>query len=264
MTVAELLKESHLKLAASIVAFIITFTIFAHLHSPSDRPIPWKNDEGLEVPAMSFAVEPYLSSFRDQRLLRLHHESDFQYVTRVNKVVHRAFYHCTPGDSVRNIEKYALLLLPKRYSSEGFLDPRFSRCGFCHQAAFILSYVLSSGGIPSSLLGLNGHVVALVTIKETQFIFDPDFGVGGIDYTDYDLIKIQKKYAEVDKWWAPLRRAYLYKSDDYFYYDMKWLIKVMKLQNLMIFFLELISSAAVVLAAIWFGRQIYKKFLDVN
>ena len=151
-------------------------------------------------PGYGHAAIDYLSGWGDSRLKRKEGESDLDFVLRMNSTVHKATYHCGPTDDRRLVE-HLVFILDDYFGSGGTLNSRHQgfltpdlRCGLCHQRAYILAQSLVNSGIHAIVQGLNGHVVTLVELNGTKLLFDPDYGVGPIDYVNYDAVEIRNLY----------------------------------------------------------------------
>lgn len=74
--------------------------------------------------------------------------------------------------------------------------------GICSQYAQILVDVMTSNGIPAKVMGLSGHVVAMVQVdevKDTWWILDADFGVvieSNLTEIEADRYLAWEKYSE--------------------------------------------------------------------
>ncbi|TGQ50944.1 hypothetical protein EN836_26575 [Mesorhizobium sp. M1C.F.Ca.ET.193.01.1.1] len=107
-------------------------------------------------------------------------ESKLAYVKRVTDIVHLSTFNCQPSDfSLSWLDRIFLALSgnPSVFSDGVLVKDRFV-CGFCHQRAFLVHQALQRNGIESDVFGLNGHVVARVSIEGKQYYTDPDYGVG--------------------------------------------------------------------------------------
>ncbi len=84
------------------------------------------------------------------------------------------------------------------------LTPKYFRCGYCHQRAYILSKTLRNNGIAAKTYGLHGHVVTVFTVGSSFYIADPDYGVAPflVDVTDSEAMK------------AAAARHYAFLNDD--------------------------------------------------
>ncbi|MDX8514957.1 hypothetical protein [Mesorhizobium captivum] len=107
-------------------------------------------------------------------------ESKLSYVKRVTDVIHLSTFNCQPNDFSLSWLDHIFLILsgnPNVFSDGVLVKDRFA-CGFCHQRAFFVHQALQRNGIESDVFGLNGHVVARLSIEGKQYYTDPDYGVG--------------------------------------------------------------------------------------
>lgn len=137
----------------------------------------------LATPGYSYAVTSPLKGWLDPRLRRKPGETDMPLASRLNKEIFNARYHCDFRETSRLIENIAALTFRDRFREVGLLYPEHL-CGFCHQSAYILSRAMTNNGIDAIPLGLNGHVVTLMSLDGTAWLFDPDFGLGPFEYGD--------------------------------------------------------------------------------
>lgn len=184
------------------------------------------------VPGYSFALEPKLVNFADERLNKKESESDLAYATRINKQIFNAYYHC----NYKEVTNFSEWIASKIYNDSlniGFLSPN-RPCGWCHQTSFILSRTLVENGINAIPLGLNGHVVTLVNFQSSDefeigklgggsrwYIFDSDFGVGPFAYSDNMWSTISSFYPEYLRNDSQLSSAFQTISDDSAYYTLQ-------------------------------------------
>lgn len=197
---------------------LVSAVLGVYLLRPYDRPT-----QGL-LPGYSFATQTPITSWSDTRLLRRAGESDIELGTRLTQVVFQSYYHCDTDDGARPIDKLIYQLLPNQVIRHGFLSPANMRCGFCHQSAYLLSRALTLQGVMAWPRGLKGHVVALAQIDGKQLIFDPDFGVGPVEYSDYNPDSIRSVYAQTGKWIPELEPVYATNQDDGLYSSMHMLV----------------------------------------
>lgn len=104
-------------------------------------------------------------------------EAVLPYVTRVNRAVSEATYHCEPTTP----QTWAAALLapasPVVGNREGILDAEHLRCGFCSQVAFVVADILDRNGVPATGRDLDGHVVAAFNHGGRDYVADPDYAV---------------------------------------------------------------------------------------
>lgn len=178
---------------------VLAFFAVEYLMAPYERV--YKGD----IPGYSFPVELPITSWADIRLVRNPGEDDLALVNRLNRTVSSTYYHCDPDDAARPLDKLISKILPEAIMRDGFLGPRNMRCGFCHQSAYILSRALEANGLASYILGINGHVVSLVKLNDGNYIYDPDFGIGHIDYENYrydDIKAVYEKKGDGRRHWS--------------------------------------------------------------
>ncbi len=129
-------------------------------------------------PGYSFSTTAPLFGWDDLRLRRGADETPVEFAARANQVIFSAVYHCRDmsGSTWASQRLGALGLFG--FAEHGVLSPRYLRCGFCNQVSYILSRVLRENGIDAFVYGLNGHVVTVFLEGNSQFIADPDYGIG--------------------------------------------------------------------------------------
>lgn len=246
-TIAYLVRQCKASVALAFGLLITAGASIYFLHQ--QFPVPTSGAS----PGYSHPIEARLLDWSDTRLQRRPQEGDFEFVSRLNDVVFRSFFHCEPDDRARPIDDLAwqlLSLLPTRYLEHGLLYPKSIRCGFCHQAAYMVSRAATRAGVQVLPWSLNGHVVALAYIDENIYIFDPDLGVGPIDYIQYDKLKIRDSYNKHSGWNDALEAAFKEVDDDRVYTEMRKLIKRENLHRSVVVLLESLSLAFLVGAAI--------------
>ena len=248
------ISNNKFRVVISGLALLITVVgSYLVLHEP-------QRTKSGKVPGMSYAISPPLKSYGDPRLRRLPDESDFAFAKRINQVIFESFYHCAPNDAARIADKLALHLVRSTDREQGFLDPKSARCGFCHQAAFILSYALERGGVNASPIGLNGHVVSLVTTNEGSYLFDPDYGASAIPYPNYSNLQVKSIYEQAGRWRNSLVPVYASTDDDGPYYSMDSLKRTLLYQRMAVFFIESAVLLILLLAIVNFYLTLAKYF----
>lgn len=175
-----------------------------------------------------YPTQPKLTGWDDERLRRLPQETDMEYAGRMNKVVGSSFYHCHYATK-DNIFEILAAGLSKSAMEHGFLQP-WRNCGFCHQAAYILAKVLNSQGIDAYPLGMNGHVVVLMKDGGKEYIWDPDWVVGPLPYTD-DMLSVLPAFYGNEEYVSWLHKAYSTRADDRPYSTMAYLGALEEQQN---------------------------------
>lgn len=111
-------------------------------------------------------------------------ESIVAYASRASAFVHLNSYHCSPSESVRGWLTNAVNMASAgTLFDEGVLVYERLFCGFCHQRAYALKWLLDKAGIVSHVFGINGHVVLKFQTEEGEYIADPDYGVAPFPYS---------------------------------------------------------------------------------
>jgi hypothetical protein len=151
---------------------------------PKTEPFDQESSARIyNAPGYSFAVSRSLSGWNDPRLSRQVSESDFEFSSRVSRVVHSSTYHCGLNAYQQSWLAYIGAKLGLFQTDIGLLAPEIFKCGLCHQRSFLVAKALRLGGVPSGrILGLNGHVVAAFDDAGITYTLDPDFGVGPLQY----------------------------------------------------------------------------------
>jgi hypothetical protein len=207
----------------------------------SPAPLP----EFASVPGFGFATAPALTGWDDPRLARRDGEDDIAFAARLSNVVHTATYHCDHRERAFSVPALVAArrlesLDPAMLGPVGFLDPSATRCGFCHQRAFLLAEALRNARVSARAWALNGHVVTLLQSGGRTYIADADLGIEPfeIDLDDADPVRraslIQAAYAsfpEVGTVKAEVFSAYATREDDGVYHSMNRLRAASDLQN---------------------------------
>lgn len=196
------------------ILFIII--ILGYFNSKAVTPYTVGTIENRDWPTM-----PKLSGWDDERLKRKSNESDLDYATRVNNVIGSSYYHCE-WSTKENIFELLASFFSKTWKEVGFLQPG-RNCGFCHQVSYILSKVLNNNGVEAYPIGINGHVVVIVKNKNVEYIFDPDYAVGPLEYKEDMRADIPTNYGADDVFWSRLSLPFTTKKDDAPFYSMTWL-----------------------------------------
>lgn len=221
---------------------------------------PYENKPLKPKPGVNYAPNAYLSGWNDTRLKRQNGESDLDFATRLNLVIHNSTYHCGPQDN-RTLAERVLFSLSKQSAEQGLLTPEL-RCGLCHQRAYILAKSLANSGLNTIVFGLNGHVVTLVELSGVRLIFDPDYGVGPFNYDEYDPSMMNDTYRH--KYWTSETVAagsLSTKDDDDEYYTMSILDdisikqqRLLYLIKLTLYFFALLGCVLTVISALGFFK----------
>lgn len=192
---------------------------------------------------LHYATQPKLIGWNDERLVRKTDETDMEYATRMNKVVGSSFYHCLRS-SQENVFEMVAFRFSKTCQRFGFLQP--SRyCGFCHQAAYILTKVLNTQGIDAYPLEMHGHVCVLMKDGNKEYIFDPDYVVGPMLYQDDMTVYIPKLYGAHPSY-RPLYPPFSTNKDDNKFYTMEILRGAEEEQNIILEIMKFIYYLCVV------------------
>ena len=133
---------------------------------------------GVYFPGYSFSTAGRLVGWDDQRLRRGADETPVEFAARANQEIFSAVYHCRDisGSTWASQRLGALGLFG--FAEHGVLSPQYLQCGFCSQVSYLLSRTLRNNGIDAFVYGLNGHVVTVFSEGDSQFIADPDYGIG--------------------------------------------------------------------------------------
>lgn len=177
---------------------------------------------------LHYATQPKLKGWDDERLLRKAGETDMEYATRMNKVVGSSFYHCL-YTTKENIFEIFAAYISKTANENGFLHAG-RNCGFCHQAAYILTKVLNTQGIEAVPLDMNGHVCVLMKDGNDKYIFDPDYVVGPMRYLDDMTVYIPQLYGP-ESAYDGLYQPFATNTDDKLYWTMQYLMDSEAEQN---------------------------------
>ncbi len=165
--------------------------------------LPPRN-EVEDWPGYYRAVDAPLTGWDDPRLQRWEDETILEFAERAARAVHNSGYNCQPGDSPDWLSQSLSVFNILQFKELGVLTPKYFRCGYCHQRAYILSRTLRNNGIAAKTYGLHGHVVTVFTVESSFYIADSDYGVGPfeVDVTDNDAMK------------AAAARHYAFLNDD--------------------------------------------------
>lgn len=223
---AVLIRFSHGRHALKILYLVEGILFIVVCSGFLDCNVNHKTPSGIEN--LSYATQPRLKGWDDERLVRKIGETDMEYATRMNKVVGSSFYHCLYSRK-ENIFEMVAALFSKSANVYGFLQP-WRSCGFCHQAAYILSKVLTAQGIEAFPLGMIGHVCVLMKDGSGEYIFDPDYAVGPMLYLDDMTPYIPKLYG-TGKSYKALYDPFATNKDDRPYSTMQNLMKLEAEQN---------------------------------
>ena len=139
---------------------------------------PPPTSSGVNFPGYSFSTTARLIGWDDLRLRRGADETPVEFAARANKAIFSAVYHCRDisGSTWASQRLGALGLFG--FAEHGVLSPKYLQCGFCSQVSYILSRTLRENDIDAFVYGLNGHVVTVFSEGDSQFIVDPDYGIG--------------------------------------------------------------------------------------
>lgn len=99
------------------------------------------------------------------------------YVTRVNRAVYGATYHCEPTTPQTWAAAALAPVSPQVGHAEGILAADWLRCGFCSQVSFVVADVLTRNGVEAYGRGLDGHVVVGFSHGGRDYVADPDLRV---------------------------------------------------------------------------------------
>ena len=189
-------------------------------------------------------TRPKLSGWNDERLKRNSNESDLDYAIRMNSVVGSSYYHCKYYTK-ENIFELIASFFSKTWKEVGFLQPE-RRCGFCHQASYILAKVLNTNGVEAYPLGMNGHVVVKLKDHDVEYILDPDYAVGPLEYKEDMRAYIPTNYGT--SWvFRSLYKPYTTKVDDSPYYTMEWLNNAEKEQSRILRYIKFVYYGCIFL-----------------
>lgn len=126
------------------------------------------------------------------QLVRRPGESDEEFAVRATYVVNRGMAHYWKDEGIDKFrlrlppwENYlfwvASFVNPKRYAKWEFANPDKALergVGLCSEHAIVLVHALRRNGVPATIVGLDGHVVAMALVRpETFYLLDADYGV---------------------------------------------------------------------------------------
>ncbi len=139
---------------------------------------PPPSSSGSNFPGYSFSTTERLIGWDDLRLRRGADEAPLEFAARANQAIYSAVYHCRDisGSTWASSRLGALGLFG--FAEHGVLSPQYLQCGFCNQVSYVLSRVLRENDIDAFVYGLNGHVVTVFSEGDSQFVADPDYGIG--------------------------------------------------------------------------------------
>ena len=187
-----------------------------------------------------------------------------EFAARVTKVIHNSGYNCKPTNSPEWLSHLLSVFNILEFKKIGVLTPKYFRCGFCSQRAYILSRTLRNNGVAAKAYGLEGHVVTVFTVGSFFYIADSDYGVGPfeVDVTDtmamtnaaarhYAHLNGDEATAAQKNQYRSVLRAYDQKENDGQYYNSAYLDTVAERQEQLLDHAGTIR-ALVLLAAIAF------------
>ena len=139
---------------------------------------PPPSSSGSNFPGYSFSTTERLIGWDDLRLRRGADEAPLEFAARANQEIYRAVYHCRDISGSTWASKRLGALGLFGFAEHGVLSPQYLQCGFCSQVSYVLSRVLRENDIDAFVYGLNGHVVTVFSEGDSQFVADPDYGIG--------------------------------------------------------------------------------------
>lgn len=134
-----------------------------------------------DLPGYTHIIDVPLPDVEDTSLERREREDEFDFASRLSKLVHHSTYHCEPRDHRLSLITQATKLFMehrgKNYQYQlGLLSRSEIRCGWCGERAEVLSSILRDGGLAAVTTGFQGHVVSMINIGGENYIADPDYG----------------------------------------------------------------------------------------
>jgi hypothetical protein len=224
-----------------------------------------------------------LASWDDPRLKRVDGEADLEFANRMLNIVHDSTYHCEAYDYRQSWFTWLTWKLGI-YSiipgnTQGVLDLKTFRCGFCHQRAFILAKVLRDRGIKSAeVLGINGHVITVFKDNNELYSVDPDFGVGPVNISGLDSGEnisdeiLNKNELRNGLWntYSPLIGShsqslidsvldFYLSNEDNQYYNYNNLERLRTAQSIMFFFEKVIEASFIICGFIVIGVSLFER-----
>lgn len=125
------------------------------------------------LPTSLYSTANPISHSHFRRLGRSPTEDFPTWLHRLNSHVHHVSGHCDAISGYRGPNDNG------EFSLYGVQVDWVARCGLCSQRAFWLSEILRRHGTEAQLLGLDGHVIAIVQEPSGRhWVLDPDYGVG--------------------------------------------------------------------------------------
>ncbi|MCK5122943.1 MAG: hypothetical protein KAQ87_02240 [Candidatus Pacebacteria bacterium] len=147
-------------------------------------------------------------------IIRKAHESDREYVFRVNRAVNKGVAHYWKDEGIRKYnlrvpiwENYLLYFnyFNKKYEYSNYKKAIERGAGLCSQQAIIVTGILNDNGINAQIIGLDGHIVLTAEVENNIWhIVDPDYGI----IMPYDISEIEKNPEIVRLYYQDIENQY--------------------------------------------------------
>ena len=152
----------------------LTTIVFSMVNENKDSGLDTKfGNESFNFEANDFRrLSNSTKSWRieDSRFIKSNSETDLEFATRVISFVYQNSFHCNTFKNYSGPHSKTAVY--------GLLTPEYAPCGLCSQINFWVNKILRNNNVDSSLLGIEGHVVATLNISGTHvWILDADYGV---------------------------------------------------------------------------------------